>query len=129
MMRIAFAEHQHALADPTAVDAALRALVKELAMRVLAGPLVAEETGPPEKTGVSGVVILYESHIAIHTYPCLREAFVDVFSCKPYDPKLVAKVLASLFGQFSIIEETYSPRGIHWNASVQQALSEWSNLR
>ena len=39
--------------------------------------------------GVSGVVVIAESHIAIHTWPELNYAAVDVFTCgkqvNPYD--------------------------------------------
>ena len=34
-----------------------------------------------EPHGVSGVVILMESHLALHTWPELRFAAVDIFTC------------------------------------------------
>ena len=37
--------------------------------------------------GVSGVVILAESHISIHTWPERNFAAVDVFMCGACDPK------------------------------------------
>lgn len=33
--------------------------------------------------GVSGVVIIQESHLTIHTWPELRYAAVDIFTCGP----------------------------------------------
>jgi S-adenosylmethionine decarboxylase len=36
-----------------------------------------------EPQGASGVVILAESHIAVHTWPELEFAAVDVFTCGP----------------------------------------------
>jgi S-adenosylmethionine decarboxylase len=39
----------------------------------------------PEEAGITGCVIIAESHISIHTYPLKAFAFVDVFSCKPFD--------------------------------------------
>lgn len=39
--------------------------------------------------GITGMVIIAESHISIHTYPYKRYAFIDVFSCKPFDIELV----------------------------------------
>ena len=39
----------------------------------------------PEEWGVSGFVIIAESHISIHTFPDRNSAFVDVFSCKQFD--------------------------------------------
>ena len=43
-----------------------------------------------EPHGVSGVVILAESHVAIHTWPELGTAAVDVFTCG--DPALTERV-------------------------------------
>jgi len=33
--------------------------------------------------GVSGVIVIAESHVAIHTWPEHRYAAVDIFSCSP----------------------------------------------
>jgi S-adenosylmethionine decarboxylase len=35
--------------------------------------------------GVSGFVLIAESHIAIHTFPEHQQVWVDVFSCKGFD--------------------------------------------
>ncbi|EAX48733.1 S-adenosylmethionine decarboxylase related, partial [Thermosinus carboxydivorans Nor1] len=51
--------------------------------------------------GVSGVVVISESHLAIHTWPELGYAAVDVFTCgdrvNPWDAcqHLVAKLEAA----------------------------------
>jgi len=38
--------------------------------------------------GLTAVIILAESHVAIHTYPETNEVFLDVFLCnKEHDPK------------------------------------------
>lgn len=42
------------------------------------------EAGHPE-WGITGVVIIAESHISIHTYPEKGVFFMDVFSCKQFD--------------------------------------------
>jgi S-adenosylmethionine decarboxylase len=39
----------------------------------------------PEDWGVSGVVLIAESHISIHTFPDKQHAFIDIFSCKEFD--------------------------------------------
>lgn len=41
--------------------------------------------GIAEDYGVTGVVIIAESHISIHTYPHDKTFFLDVFSCRPFD--------------------------------------------
>ena len=45
--------------------------------------------------GVSGVVVIAESHIAIHTWPELGFAAIDIFTCgKTMRPELAIKYLA-----------------------------------
>jgi S-adenosylmethionine decarboxylase len=43
------------------------------------------EGAVPEDSGITGVVIIAESHISLHTYPEKNFAFIDLFSCKPFD--------------------------------------------
>lgn len=48
--------------------------------------------------GVSGVVIISESHLAIHTWPELGYAAVDLFTCgESCDPKVAYRFLKKLF--------------------------------
>ena len=50
---------------------------------------------PPEDAGISGFVIIAESHISIHTYPERGFLFIDIFSCKPFDfEKATAKAVS-----------------------------------
>ncbi|QHI96271.1 adenosylmethionine decarboxylase [Aristophania vespae] len=47
--------------------------------------------------GVSGVLVLAESHISIHTWPERHYAAVDVFMCGACDPNLTIPVMQELF--------------------------------
>lgn len=47
--------------------------------------------------GISGVVVLAESHISIHTWPERRYAALDVFMCGACDPYRAIPVLARAF--------------------------------
>ncbi|NVN12115.1 MULTISPECIES: adenosylmethionine decarboxylase [Nguyenibacter] len=47
--------------------------------------------------GVSGVVVLAESHISIHTWPERNFAAVDIFMCGACDPNLAIPVMQRLF--------------------------------
>lgn len=48
--------------------------------------------------GVSGVVIIAESHLAIHTWPELGYAAVDLFTCgDKCDPKISYEYLKKMF--------------------------------
>ena len=40
----------------------------------------------PEDWGVSGFVLIAESHISVHTFPAKQYINIDVFSCKEFDP-------------------------------------------
>ena len=53
----------------------------------------------PEDVGVSGFVIIAESHISIHTFPKRRYVNIDVFSCKDFD---TVRALAELKGRFGL---------------------------
>ena len=50
-----------------------------------------------ENCGVSGVAILAESHISIHTWPEWNYAAVDVFMCGGTDPMKAADILREAF--------------------------------
>jgi len=39
----------------------------------------------PEDKGITGFVVIAESHLSIHTFVEKGYAFVDLFSCKPFD--------------------------------------------
>lgn len=50
-------------------------------------------------TGVSGVVVLAESHLAIHTWPDLGYAAIDVYTCgDSAEPWRACRYLAEQFG-------------------------------
>ena len=43
--------------------------------------LSADDAGPAPETGVTGVVLLAESHLAVHTWPELGAVTLDVYVC------------------------------------------------
>lgn len=47
--------------------------------------------------GVSGVAVLAESHISIHTWPEYRYAALDVFMCGNADPHKTVDVIRNTF--------------------------------
>jgi S-adenosylmethionine decarboxylase len=57
--------------------------------------------------GISGVVVIAESHLAIHTWPEYRYAAVDVFSCgEVLQPQVAADYLVEQLGaaRASVVE-------------------------
>lgn len=118
-----------ALADDRALTTFMRDLVDRIGMTVIAGPLVATEEGPPEKAGKSAVVILAESHAAVHTYPHLREILVNVFSCKPFREADVHAAFRGLVGDYQVTERSLSRRGEEWPRDLNAARRLWSGQR
>ena len=60
--------------------------------------------------GVSGVAVLAESHISVHTWPEHEFAAFDVFMCGACDPRLAVPVLEKYFGP-DRVETTDQMRG------------------
>lgn len=48
--------------------------------------------------GVSGVVIISESHLTIHTFPEHGYASIDVYTCGDLDPNIAADYIANSLG-------------------------------
>jgi S-adenosylmethionine decarboxylase len=117
------------LDDDAALTRFMRDLVDRIGMTVIAGPLVATENGPPAKAGKSAVVILAESHAAIHTYPHLREILVNIFSCKPFREADVLDEFHRLVGDYAITERTLTRRGEEWPRDLTAARELWNTQR
>ena len=81
------------MADPALIDAALR----EAAIRAGATILHSHFHHFTPNGGVSGVVVLAESHISIHTWPERNFAAVDIFMCGACDPHDAVPVLQAAF--------------------------------
>lgn len=107
----------------------LKILVNRIGMRILAGPLVGHENGDKLKEGCSGIILLYESHAAIHTYPNQKEAFIDIFSCKDFEKQAVLEVISETFGNYSIIEEKVLSRGHHWDKGLASEFKNWRSKK
>jgi S-adenosylmethionine decarboxylase len=52
----------------------------------------------PEDWGISGFVLIAESHISIHTFPEKNYLSLDIFSCKEFDSKRAISYVKKLFG-------------------------------
>ena len=81
------------LDDPAHIDAALR----DAALIAGATILHSHFHHFTPNGGVSGVVVLAESHISIHTWPERDFAAIDLFMCGACDPNLSIPVLQAAF--------------------------------
>ena len=52
----------------------------------------------PEDWGLSGFVLIAESHISVHTFPDRGYVNVDVFSCKHFDSDAALEDVKKTFG-------------------------------
>jgi len=66
----------------------LKDLPDRIGMKSLITPYVVEAR-PENKLewGISGFVMIYESHISVHTWPYKSYVSMDVYSCKDFDEK------------------------------------------
>jgi len=86
------------LADENVVRVILDQVPGMMGMTKITQPMVLRYTGSkPEDWGVSGYVMIAESHIAMHTFPERRLVWADVFSCKDFDPQPVLDELKRSF--------------------------------
>lgn len=75
-----------ALGSLTRVSEVLDAYPEKLDMTKIMPPYVFKYTGTvPDDWGVSGVVLIAESHISIHTFPDKGFVTLDIFSCRDFD--------------------------------------------
>lgn len=128
-LRIKNVEKSDLLNEKNVIHQFLVNLVNNINMRILAGPLVEQEYSTEGKSGCSGLILLYESHAAIHTYVDLQEAFIDIFSCKEFHIESVQETIREFFGSHEISEQKVFDRGFHWKTNLEQTLKEWSETR
>ncbi len=82
----------------TTVQTVLNAIVEELQLSK-----VNESFKQFEPIGVTGFILLEESHVSIHTWPEHQFAAVDIFSCKPFDAKKIQELLMKSFGSDKVV--------------------------
>ena len=77
----------------------LNNLPKKLGMHKMTLPYAVKWLDPGATIpGISGFVMIAESHISIHTFPEKDYVFIDVFSCKGFDVDSAVKLLVNSFG-------------------------------
>ncbi len=74
------------LADLNLLSKVLDSYPEQLDMTKIMPPYVFTYHGAvPDDWGVSGVVLIAESHISIHTFPDKGFVTLDIFSCRDFD--------------------------------------------
>ncbi|GIX06871.1 MAG: adenosylmethionine decarboxylase [Candidatus Poribacteria bacterium] len=110
-----------ALKDLTTVYNFLDRCPDRIGMTKIAPPHVIAYSGiKPEDWGLSGFVLIAESHISIHTFPEKRYLSLDIFSCKPFD---VEDAIAEVVRTFDVhhYEHRLFDRGSEFPHSIGES--------
>jgi len=99
-----------ALRDQVRLQRLFDRLIENLELTSVAAPVWHTFPAPG---GITGFVVLAESHLACHTFPEFGSICVNVFCCRPrpnVDPAgLLAEVLGATHTLVRAIERTYAP--------------------
>ena len=92
------------LQDEALVHELLEEYPDAIGMTKISEPFVYRyDTGSvPTDWGVSGFVLIAESHISVHTFPDRGYMNVDIFSCKAFDSEAAVRELKGRFGIDSV---------------------------
>jgi S-adenosylmethionine decarboxylase len=87
------------MADYDRVDAWIRKLVKDIDMQPIGEPRI-EYTAAEflDKAGFTVVQVIVTSSIVAHFVDNTGQIYLDVFSCKPFDQKIVEDSMLETFG-------------------------------
>ena len=85
------------LADPDVIRAFVPAVIDAIGMRAH-GPLRLDRFGDDELEGWSAMQFIETSSITIHADEVFGRCFVDVFSCRSFDPDAAAAIAVAHFG-------------------------------
>ena len=103
-----------ALTDAEAIHDFLHDYPARIGMTRVAPPQVYTYRGvKPEDWGVSGFVLIAESHITIHTFPDRGYLNIDIFSCKPFDASESLSDIRAAFG-IEEVETRVLERGLEY---------------
>ncbi|MCZ6615579.1 MAG: S-adenosylmethionine decarboxylase [Chloroflexi bacterium] len=109
--------------DPDALLRFLDEYPDAIGMTKITPPQVYTYTGrKPKDNGLSGFVLIAESHISVHTFPSRKYINIDVFSCKEFDAD---KALNELRATFSLetVRSWVLDRGLEY-ADLETAARE-----
>ncbi len=117
-----FRANPEKLASEELVRGLLDRYPESIGMTKIAPPHVQRYVGSkPEDWGVSGFVLIAESHIAIHTFPERCHVWVDVFSCKGFDTNAAVRTVKQAF-ELGEARTRVLERGLEYPQVVSSAI-------
>lgn len=112
------------IADLNLVSQFLDKLPEQIGMTKIIPPYVFNYDGlVPEDKGITGMVIIAESHITFHSFVEKDYFFFDIFSCKPFDVEAVVKLVTETFG-VQHYERHDASRGRHFPRYMSEGLAQ-----
>ncbi len=73
----------------------------------------------PEDKGITGMVVIAESHITFHSFTEKDYFFFDVFSCKPFDTDAVTRIVTETF-EVKHYDRHNAIRGVEFPRSLDE---------
>ena len=117
--------------DPDAIYQFLDEYPDAIGMTKITPPHVYIYEGQePEDKGISGFVLIAESHISVHTFPQRRFINIDVFSCKEFDDQRALEEIRAVFSLETVRSWTLT-RGLEYSdpaVAARMVQSERSQL-
>lgn len=94
----------------------------EIGMTKISEPHVHRYVGDkPQDWGVSGFVLIAESHITIHTFVEHRQVWVDIFSCKEFDATRAIIDIKRAFGLRDVTTRMLE-RGLEYPHNIEASI-------
>lgn len=106
------------LKDKEKLESILKTIPEEMGMHTICEPVVVEvgEKNRKDPGGISGFVMIAESHISFHTFPNRGFATIDVYTCQnDLDTQALSEKLIAAFA-FTDTEEHLIKRGTRYPA-------------
>jgi S-adenosylmethionine decarboxylase len=99
------------ISDVAYIFKILNELPERVGMTKITQPYVFPYSGLiPEDEGVTGIVVIAESHLSFHSFTQKDYFFFDLFSCKPFDVEAVRRFIIEAF-EVQEAEVHYVERG------------------
>jgi S-adenosylmethionine decarboxylase len=117
-----FGGNPELLASQELVHELLDRYPTQIGMTKIAPPHVQRYVGEkPDDWGVSGFVLIAESHIALHTFPDRGYIWADIFSCKGFDTERAQRIVVDAF-ELSEVQRRVLERGLEYPHVVREAI-------
>ena len=116
-----FGGDRELLSSESLVRSLLDSYPAEIRMTKISEPFVLRYTGEkPEDWGVTGFVIIAESHISVHTFPDHGYVWVDIFSCKAFEADGAVDRIVETFSLTHVTADVHD-RGLEFPHAVDKA--------